>query len=97
MLQSQMIKYFIIGVHKMIQQQVVYYNNLVVNDSKSLLILSPSDYVYLNSGQGFITGNKFGTYSTWRNIYLNFTPFPVGVNPKRIYGAEACLWGEVSN
>jgi len=68
-----------------------------VKSCESKIVLSPSDYLYLSSGQGFITGNPFGHFSTWRQIYENFTAFPAGVAPERILGAEALLWGEVSN
>jgi hypothetical protein len=71
--------------------------SLVVKSCESKIVLSPSDYLYLSSGQGFITGNPFGHFSTWRQIYENFTAFPAGVAPERILGAEALLWGEVSN
>jgi hypothetical protein len=59
--------------------------------------VSPSDYLYLNSGQGFVTGKPFGHYSTWRQIYQDWLLYPHGVNQNRILGALAALWGEVSN
>jgi hypothetical protein len=60
--------------------------------------LSPSDWLYLNKGQGNIWLNtSAGAYSVWRQIYENFTVFPNGIDPSRILGAEVCLWGEVSN
>lgn len=34
--------------------------------TQAKIIVSPSDYLYLNSGQGFVTGKPFGHYSTWR-------------------------------
>ena len=61
-------------------------------------MLSPSDILYLNKGQGNIWLNTTaGDYSVWKNIYDNFTVFPSGVDKNRILGAVACLWGEVSN
>lgn len=71
--------------------------NVVVKSSQSKIILSPSDYLYLNSGQGFVTGDPFGHFSTWLQIYTSFTIFPAGVDKARILGAEAPLWGEVCN
>lgn len=70
----------------------------MASKSQSKLILSPSDILYLNEGQSFIWENQtFGKYFTWRMIYENFTLFPQGVPQDKILGAEACLWGEVSN
>lgn len=60
-------------------------------------MLSPSDFLYLNAGQGFTTGDPYGHFSSWRMIYENFTVFPAGVDRTRILGAEAPLWGEVCN
>jgi N-acetyl-beta-hexosaminidase len=52
----------------------------------------------LNKGQGNLWLNASqGEYTVWRNIYENLTVFPQGVDRSRILGAEACLWGEVSN
>ena len=42
---------------------------LVVNGSDSKIIMSQSDLLYLNKGQGFIWGNEFGHYSLWKEIY----------------------------
>ena len=53
--------------------------------------------MYLNSGQGFVTGKPFGHYSTWRQIYQNWLLFPTHVPKERILGTLAALWGEVSN
>lgn len=33
-----------------------------------------------------------GPFSTWRQIYENFTVHPAGVDTKRVLGAEVCLW-----
>lgn len=61
-------------------------------------MLSPSDYLYLNKGTTWIWMNKTnGPFSTWRQIYVNFTVRPEGVDPARILGAEVCLWNEVQN
>ena len=71
---------------------------LVVKQSESKIILSPSDLLYLNKGMGFIWQNSsFGTYSVWRKIYDDFVVFPTGVEKSRILGAEVCAWGEVIN
>lgn len=88
---------YTIGELKMLLLIVTDEANVVVKSSQSKIVLSPSDYLYLNSGQGFITGNPLGHFSTWRQIYENFTVFPTGVERERILGAEALLWGEVSN
>ena len=70
----------------------------VTADSKSKIILSPSDILYLNKGQGNLWLNATqGNYSNWRQIYENLVVFPAGVDQSRILGAEVCLWGEVSN
>lgn len=69
----------------------------VTANGKSKIILSPSNYLYLNSGQGFVTSKSFGHYSTWEEIYVNFMLFPDGVDGQRILGASVALWGEVSN
>jgi hypothetical protein len=74
-----------------------FISDVVVKTSQSKIVLSPSDFLYLNSGQGFITGNPLGHFSSWRQIYENFTVFPTGVDRNRVLGAEALLWGEVSN
>lgn len=65
----------------------------VTAKSTSKLVLSPSDYLYLNKGTTWIWMNKTnGAFSTWRQIYQNFTVRPDGVDPTRILGAEVCLW-----
>ena len=54
---------------------------VVLADTQSKVILSPSDYLYLNKGQSFIWENTTGgEYTTWRKIYENFTLFPAGVD-----------------
>ena len=66
---------------------------LVTGKSTSKLILSPSDYLYLNKGTTWIWMNKTnGPFVTWRQIYQSFTVRPEGVDPSRILGAEVCLW-----
>jgi hexosaminidase len=52
----------------------------------------------LSLGQGnlWLNGSQ-GVYAVWKTIYYNFTLYPQGVDKNRILGAEACLWGEVSN
>jgi len=37
----------------------------ITANTNAKIILSPSNYLYLNSGQGFVTGKQFGHYSTW--------------------------------
>jgi len=70
----------------------------VTANVNSKIILSPSDILYLNKGQGNLWLNASqGEYPVWKGIYQNFTIFPAGVDKSRILGAEACLWGEVSN
>jgi hypothetical protein len=69
----------------------------IVGQTKGRVILSQSDTLYLNKGQGFIYGNDFGSYITWMKVYSDFQLQPAGVEPGRILGGEACLWGEVSN
>lgn len=59
------------------------------------VILSPEDYLYVNSGINFIWGNYFGNFTTWLNVYqmdLN----PVEIDASRILGAAVTLWGEVN-
>lgn len=72
---------------------VSFYLYLVTKNSTSKLILSPSDYLYLNKGTTWIWMNKTnGPFTTWRQIYTTFTVRPDGVDPNRILGAEVCLW-----
>lgn len=60
----------------------------VTGKSTSKLVLSPSDYLYLNKGTTWIWMNKTnGPFITWRQIYQNFTVRPEGVDPNRILGA----------
>lgn len=67
---------------------------VVVNASKSKIILSPSDLLYFNEGFGFIWQNaSFGVYRNWLEVYNNLILFPTGVDPERILGAEVCAWG----
>jgi hypothetical protein len=63
----------------------MYY--LVTSTSTSKIILSPSDLLYLNKGQGnlWLNGTQ-GVYSVWRAIYENFVVFPSGVDKSRILG-----------
>jgi hypothetical protein len=63
----------------------MYY--LVTSTSTSKIILSPSDLLYLNKGQGnlWLNGTQ-GIYSVWRAIYENFVVFPSGVDKSRILG-----------
>lgn len=74
-----------------------FHNILVVNESESRVIMSQSDYLYLNKGNGFIWGNTFGDYSIWKSLYHELKVFPDNVDPRRILGSVVCLWGEVSN
>ena len=61
---------------------------LVVGNSSSKIILSPSDLLYLNKGKGFIWQNStFGMYSIWKEIYEDFILHPKGINPDQILGA----------
>lgn len=66
--------------------------------SRSQIVLSPSDILYISKGMGnlWLNGTQ-GAYPVWRQIYEKFVLFPAGVEPTRILGAEVCLWGEVSN
>lgn len=62
------------------------------------MILSPSDLVLLNSGQGDVhQKDRYGTYSVWKDIIHNFTVHPEGVNPERVLGAEVLLEGYLVN
>jgi hexosaminidase len=70
----------------------------VLGNTTSRIILSPSDFLYINKGIGNIWFNSSaGTYSTWKQIYQGFNVFPQGIDKSRILGAEVTLWGEVSN
>ena len=60
------------------------------------LILSYIDYLYINIGFGYIWGNNFGRMTTWKKVY-SIPLFPPAIKSDRILGAEATLWGEVSN
>jgi len=60
------------------------------------VILSPEDFTYLNTGINFIWGNNFGTFISWAKAY-DYEPYPEGIDKKRVYGGEACLWGEVND
>lgn len=77
-----------IGEHKPILLKVLPLLIIVVANSTSKIVLSPSDFLYLNKGHGNIWLNATaGDYSTWRQIYENFTLFPAGVDRSRILGA----------
>lgn len=60
----------------------------VTANSTNKIILSPSDILYLNKGQGnlWLNGTQ-GEYSVWRTIYEKFVLFPQGVDKARILGA----------
>lgn len=89
---------FITGAPKLKFLKVVFLFNLVLGNSTSRIILSPSDYLYINKGIGNIWfNNSAGSYSTWKQIYQNFEIFPQGIDKSKILGAEVTLWGEVSN
>lgn len=46
-----------------------------IKDNKGKIVLSNSDTVYLNHGFGNAFGNIVNnTYSTWKDIYLNYNP-----------------------
>jgi hypothetical protein len=61
---------FITGERKVTLPKVIIYFILVVGNSTAQLILSPSDWLYLNKGQGNIWLNTTaGSYSVWRQIY----------------------------
>jgi hypothetical protein len=71
---------------------------VVLGNSTSKIIMSTSDYLYLNNGIGNIWFNSSaGSYHVWKQIYQGFQLFPQGVNKTKIIGAEVTLWGEVSN
>ncbi len=79
-------------MHKLIFQEVIIYlilsKNLVLGNTSSKIILSPSDILYINKGIGNIWFNSSaGSYSVWKQIYNNFVLFPEGVNKDRILGA----------
>ena len=62
------------------------------------MILSPSDLLLFNSGQGDIwQKEKHGEYSVWKDIINNFEIFPQGVDRNRILGGEVVLEGFLSN
>ncbi|KRX03069.1 Glycoside hydrolase, superfamily [Pseudocohnilembus persalinus] len=73
------------------------YENLdMLLDVPNKIIISSEDKLYINMGQGFVFGNSFGSYLTWKTVY-DFEPLPKGYTKDRILGAEACLWSEVNN
>lgn len=87
-----------IGALKQTFQRVILYFIKVLGNSTSRIILSPSDFLYINKGIGNIWFNSSaGAYSTWKQIYQGFEIFPQGVDKSKILGAEVTLWGEVSN
>lgn len=89
---------FISGVHKLKFQEVNILFYLVLGNTTSRVILSTSDYLYINKGIGNIWFNSSaGSYITWKQIYQGFEIFPQGVDKSKILGAEVTLWGEVSN
>ena len=65
-------------------------------DDKLNVILSPSDYTYLDCG----TASKYGDnswcdpYITWKKIY-NFNPNLYNKNHINVLGSIACLWTEL--
>ena len=89
---------FISGVHKLKFQEVFNLFYVVLGNTTSRVILSTSDYLYINKGIGNIWFNSSaGSYITWKQIYQGFEIFPQGVDKSKILGAEVTLWGEVSN
>ncbi|KAL4444539.1 hypothetical protein ABPG74_016832 [Tetrahymena malaccensis] len=71
------------------------YTYNVIQNLPNKVILSPEDFLYINSGINFIWGNFFGNFTTWLNIYqVNISP--VEIERSRILGAETTLWGEVN-
>ncbi len=59
-----------------------------MGNSTSKVILSPSDFLYINKGIGNIWFNSSaGAYSVWKQIYKGFNVFPEGVAKERILGA----------
>ncbi len=86
------------GVLKLMLREVIFLFYSVLGNATSKIILSPSDYLYINLGIGNIWFNtSAGSYHVWKQIYQGFQLFPQGVNKSRIIGAEVALWGEVSN
>jgi len=72
--------------------------SIVTAKSDSKIILSPTDLLYIGHGTTNIWVNKTnGDFKSWRQIYLDFTVRPNGVDPQRILGAEVCLWNEMQN
>lgn len=80
---------FIIGEPKQIFQRVIYFLVvLVLGNSTSRIILSPSDFLYINKGFGNIWfSNSAGAYNVWKQIYQGFNLFPPGIDRNKILGA----------
>ena len=55
--------------------------------------MSNYDQTYLDLGFGNRNGIKYGTKTTWRDIY-KFSPRYPGI---KVIGGETCMWGELSN
>lgn len=97
-LKSLIVISFISGVRKLKFQEVFNLFYVVLGNTTSRVILSTSDYLYINKGIGNIWFNSSaGSYITWKQIYQGFEIFPQGVDKSKILGAEVTLWGEVSN
>lgn len=89
---------FTSGELKLKFQKVFILFYKVLGNTTSRVILSTSDYLYIDHGIGNIWFNtSAGNYITWKKIYQGFQIFPEGVDKSKILGAEVTLWGEVSN
>lgn len=74
--------FYIIGVFKVRLLNVFKIVNLVTSQSESKIILSPTDLLYIGHGTTNIWVNKTnGDFKSWRQIYLDFTVRPNGVDP----------------
>lgn len=61
------------------------------------VILSPSNYLYLDVGCGNLYGDKsWSNFVTWKDIW-QFNPYPPEIEKSRILGAEVTLWGELNS
>ena len=79
---------FISGELKPKFQKVLFLFYTVLGNTTSRVILSTSDYLYINKGIGNIWFNSSaGSYITWKQIYQGFEIFPQGVDKSKILGA----------
>lgn len=67
----------------------------MIKHKKNQIVLSNTDFLYLDIGFGTPLGDKYGDFITWKDIYLKFNPNPDVQG--EVIGGEVCLWSELDN